>query len=157
MEHPTSVAPVGKEYAQNVATKLASLVRLVNDGERVYRVAANDVTLPHYRERFLALATERASFVIELERFRNDAAADQPVPRSARAELREGWMDVKAALTGDDELAAVASCLRSEGETIKGYEDALSDRLLPELEATLRQQYALIKEAYDLLARLRGA
>lgn len=147
----------GDEYQKDIAAKLAALVRSCEDGAAGYETAAADVALPAYRDLLLGYAGQRAMFAQDLAAESERLGTTAPTEGSVGGVLHRGWLDVKAALTGNDEHAILASCVRAEGEAIKAYEAALSTRLPSRLETLLRRQYADVKEAYDVLSRLRGS
>ncbi len=139
-----------RPHEEALASKLRALIKACHEAEQAYHAAAAEPCAPERRELFLRYAERRAGFVAELgaELARLPVAADAPASTPEPAAARPSG--------AGDEHATVAWCARLEGGAIKAYEDALGDLLPPPLEASLRRQYAAVKDAYDAMSHLRG-
>lgn len=70
------------------------------------------------------------------------------------------WMDVKAALTGNDRKAILNSCEFGEDKALETYEDTIEDnseKLSSEQLAMIREQQAHLRADYDKIKDLRDA
>jgi len=70
------------------------------------------------------------------------------------------WMDVKAALTGNDRKAILNSCEYGEDVAKETYEEALkndSENLSGEQRTMIEAQYALLKADHDKVKSMRNA
>ena len=67
------------------------------------------------------------------------------------------WMDVKAAFSGDDALAALQSCEFGEDNALKAYRNALQKDITWPIgtREILESQYASLKASHDKIKRLR--
>jgi uncharacterized protein (TIGR02284 family) len=68
------------------------------------------------------------------------------------------WMDVKAALAGNDRKAILSSCEYGEDHAIETYENVLEDdleHLSFEQQAIVRSQYLLIKADHNKVKSMR--
>jgi uncharacterized protein (TIGR02284 family) len=70
------------------------------------------------------------------------------------------WMDVKAALTGNDRKAILNSCEFGEDKALETYEDTIEDnseKLSSEQLAMIREQQAHLRADHDRIKSLRDA
>jgi uncharacterized protein (TIGR02284 family) len=69
------------------------------------------------------------------------------------------WMDVKAALTGNDRGTILNSCEFGEDQALWVYEDALEDRehLSADHIALIQKQHAALRGDHDKVKTLRDA
>lgn len=68
------------------------------------------------------------------------------------------WMDVKAALTGNDRKAILSSCETGEDEAMETYNDVLEDELehlSPKQKTMVIEQKSLLKDDHDQVKALR--
>ncbi len=77
---------------------------------------------------------------------------------SVAATLHRGWINIKSAVTGEDENAVIAECERGEDSAVANYKDALADGNLPaDIRSIVERQSAQIKEAHDRIRNLERA
>ena len=70
--------------------------------------------------------------------------------------MHRGWIDLKSALTSQDEHAILAECERGEDTAVAAYAEALAEEGLPgHVAATLQTQYKAVKAAHDRVRDLR--
>lgn len=70
------------------------------------------------------------------------------------------WMDMKAALTGNDRETILDSCEYGEDVALKTYKEVLVEDYTdanPSEQAMLNKQYALIKSDHDKIKQLRDS
>ncbi|OYU79374.1 MAG: hypothetical protein CFE23_14495 [Flavobacterium sp. BFFFF1] len=69
------------------------------------------------------------------------------------------WMDVKAALTGNDRHQILASCEFGEDKALEAYEEALKDssKFSPEQVTMIREQQTRLRADHDRVRSLRDA
>jgi uncharacterized protein (TIGR02284 family) len=70
------------------------------------------------------------------------------------------WMDVKAALTGNDRKAILNSCEYGEDKALEAYHNILQDETenIPvEMLSLISAQYNMLKEDHDRIKSLRDA
>ena len=69
------------------------------------------------------------------------------------------WMDVKAALTGNDRHQILSSCEFGEDKAQEAYDSALEDSsdFSPELASLVREQQSKLRADHDKVKALRDA
>jgi uncharacterized protein (TIGR02284 family) len=63
--------------------------------------------------------------------------------------LHRGWINIKSAVTGEDEGAVISECERGEDSAVKSYEDALKNNLPADVQMIVKRQFSQVKEAHD--------
>ena len=75
---------------------------------------------------------------------------------SAAGAMHRGWIDLKSAVTGKDNLAILEECERGEDVAKDTYEKAVSSTDLPgTVLPMVEKQYHQVKEAHDRVRDLR--
>ena len=140
---------------------LNNLIETCKDGQEGFRTAAEAVTRPDLKTLFGTYSQQRAQFAAELQNEVLRLGDDPEKTGSVAASLHRGWIDLKSAVTGRDDIAIISECERGEGSAVRNYEDAVNDEDLPEnLREIVRRQFAQVKEAHDRVRTLehrRGA
>lgn len=67
------------------------------------------------------------------------------------------WMDIKAAFTGKDRHAILASCEYGEDAAQKAYKSALEEDLPLNIREVVQQQQQTLKASHDKIKALRDA
>jgi uncharacterized protein (TIGR02284 family) len=77
---------------------------------------------------------------------------------SVAATLHRGWINLKSAMTGEDETAVLAECERGEDSAVSNYQSALATDDLPaDVRAVIERQYVQVQEAHDRIRNLEHA
>jgi uncharacterized protein (TIGR02284 family) len=139
---------------------LNDLIRINNDRIQGYEKAAKE-TRPEdadLRTIFTEMANESRDYAGELSRCVMSAGENPAEGATAPGKIYRAWMDVKAAFTGKDRKAILASCEFGEDAAQRAYDTALaSDAELPtdirqlivDEKNKLRQSHDKIKEMRD--------
>jgi len=138
----------------DTASTLDQLIKTCKDGEKGFQAAAEAVNDPNLRHLFESYAQQRTEFAAELEAELVRLAKDPPEQGHVAAALHRGWIDVKAALTGQDEGAVIAECERGEDLAVKAYQKALATSLPSDLRVVVERQFIKIQEAHDQIRSL---
>jgi uncharacterized protein (TIGR02284 family) len=71
--------------------------------------------------------------------------------------MHRGWIDLKSAITSQDESAILAECERGEDSAVQEFEKAMRNDLPPPVRDIVSRQYSEIKSAHDRIKTLRDA
>lgn len=136
---------------------LNNLIETCKDGENGFRTAADGVKNPELKTLFNTYAQQRAQFAAELQGEVRRLGGDPEKTGSIAATLHRGWINIKSAVTGEDEAAVVAECERGEDSAVSNYQDAMKENLPSDVSAIVQRQYGSVKEAHDRIRDLKQA
>ena len=142
----------------NLIATLNNLIETCKDGQNGFQAAADGVKNGELKTLFHTYSQQRAQFAGELQQEVRRLGGDPEKTGSLAATLHRGWIDIKSAVTGEDEGAIISECERGEDSAKRNYEDALGDENLPgNIRAIVERQYAQVKEAHDRIRALEKA
>ena len=141
----------------NTISTLNNLIETCKDGENGFRTASDGVKNQELKTLFLTYSQQRAQFAAELQQEVRRLGGDPEQTGSVAASLHRGWINIKSAVTGEDEGAVISECERGEDSAVKNYQDALKENLPADLQTTIQRQYAQVKEAHDRIRALEKA
>ena len=141
----------------NAIPTLNNLIETCKDGEEGFRAAADGVKNSDLRTLFLTYSQQRAQFAAELQNEVRHLGGDPEDSGSVAASLHRGWINIKSAVTGEDEGAIISECERGEDSAVRNYQSALNEDLPANIRETVERQYAQVKEAHDRIRALERA
>lgn len=137
---------------------LNNLIETCKDGQNGFQTAAEGAKRSDLKTLFHTYAQQRAQFAAELQNEVRRLGGDPEKTGSVAASLHRGWIDIKSAVTGQDDNAIISECERGEDSAVRNYKDALDDQDLPaNLRDIVQRQYAQVKEAHDRVRSLERA
>jgi uncharacterized protein (TIGR02284 family) len=148
------------EMADNdrVISVLNNLIETCKDGQNGFQTAAAGVKRSDVKTLFGQYSQQRAQFAGELQNEVLRLGGDPEKTGSVAATLHRGWLNIKSAVTGEDENAVVAEAERGEDAAVASYKDALADENLPsDVRSIVERQYAQVKDAHDRVRNLERA
>ncbi|HEY0054727.1 MAG TPA: PA2169 family four-helix-bundle protein [Pedobacter sp.] len=127
---------------------LKHLLHIANDGKEGYKTAADDADSAELKALFTTYSIQRSEFEMELKscirQLGADSDNDSGGPLGA---IHRVWMDIKTAVTGNDNHAILDACITGEKAAIEAYDKVLLDSSLPqEMRETLTSQRSSITE-----------
>jgi uncharacterized protein (TIGR02284 family) len=142
----------------NVISVLNNLIETCKDGQDGYQTAAEGITRNDLKSLFYQYSQQRAQFAGELQDEVRRLGGDPEKTGSVVATLHRGWINIKSAVTGEDENAVLAECERGEDSAVSNYKDALAAaNLSADVRAVIERQYAGVQEAHDRIRNLERA
>ena len=141
----------------NLISTLNNLIETCKDGEQGFRTAADGIKRSDLRTLFLTYAQQRAQFAAELQGEVRHLGGDPEERGSVAASLHRGWINIKSAVTGEDEGAVISECERGEDSAVRNYQSALNEDLPANIRETVERQYTQVKEAHDRVRALERA
>ncbi|HEY0099366.1 MAG TPA: PA2169 family four-helix-bundle protein [Pyrinomonadaceae bacterium] len=137
---------------------LNSLIETCKDGQNGFQTAADGIKRSELKSLFYQYSQQRAQFAGELQEEVRRLGGDPEQAGSLAATLHRGWMNIKSAVTGEDENAVLAEAERGEDAAVASYKDALADQNLPaDVRSVVERQYAQVQEAHDRVRNLERA
>lgn len=145
------------ERNDEVVSKLNDLIETCRDGERGFREAAEHVRDGRVKQLFDQYARQRQSFASELAQEVRGLGGEPETGGSTGGAAHRAWMDVKGAVTGNDDKALIAEAERGEDEALRRYQDALNADLPASIRPTIQRQYTEVRQAHDQVRALERA
>jgi uncharacterized protein (TIGR02284 family) len=131
--------------------KLSELVQVSQDAEKGFQKAASETHDQREQALFRMTAQERAQFALQLQKEMRKMGGSPPYGGTALGMLHRGWMGIRYQLTFHSENSVKQECLRGEEKALGAYQDLFWDKLLPEIQPLLEEQYVRIIEMRDRL------
>ena len=141
----------------DVISTLNNLIETCKDGQTGFQTAAEGVKNSELKTLFHTYSQQRAQFAGELQEEVRRLGGDPEKTGSVAAALHRGWIDIKSAVTGEDENAVISECERGEDSAVKNYQDAINAGLPGDVRSIVERQYAQVKEAHDRIRALERA
>lgn len=141
---------------EKVVSVISELAEFVKDGQLGYKKAAEETKDPNLKQFCIAHSTERATFLTELNEIITRYGGNPEMDSTVKGKIYRQWMDVKAALTGNDEEAIIGSCLYGEEWAQKAFHDALEYELPMDVKQVVEKQHQASHEAYTELQSMKS-
>jgi uncharacterized protein (TIGR02284 family) len=139
----------------DVVACLNNLIETAKDGQEGFREAAQGVEDGELQSLFNEASQERAQFVGELQRLVATYGGDAETEGSTLGAIHRGWMDLKAAITGNDAKDILSECERGEDSAVSNYKEALEYRLPSDVQTVIERQFQAVKARHDQVRSLR--
>jgi uncharacterized protein (TIGR02284 family) len=149
----------GSENFSNgdIVSTLDNLIETCKDGQEGFKQAAEGVERSDLKSLFFEFSQQRAHFAGELQEIVQKLGEEPTTSGSTAGALHRGWINIKSAVTGKDELAVLNECERGEDSAKNTYKDALEDPLPSYIADVVRNQYESIQMAHDRVKALRDS
>lgn len=139
-----------KRTREEMGEKLNELLEKSYDAEKGYKKAADKVKNDRLKDFFKQKTQERKMFIKEL---REEIAGYGQVPEeggSTTGTMHRTWMDMKAALSGDNEEAVLEESLKGEKAALEDYKEITTETdLPPTLSSKLNRQQKHIQNSIN--------
>ena len=138
---------------------LNDLIETLKDGQDGFRAASEDIRSADLKTIFNEYSLQRSKFAGELQALARSVGEKDPESTgSVAGAMHRGWMNLKSALTSQDDYAILAECERGEDSAVAEYRKALENDALPaNVAETVQQQFAAVQAAHDRVRSLRDA
>ena len=145
---------------ETISRALTDILNLNRTSVKGYQEAAEEVKNPELKSKLSQFSQQRAGFVSDLEGFAkqygindHDTNTVESVANDAAAAVHRGWINIKAAITGQDDSSVLAAAETGEATALKAYETALSSNDIPAgAKSVFQQQHDAILQAKNWLA-----
>jgi uncharacterized protein (TIGR02284 family) len=134
---------------------LNELIETLKDGSKGFATAAEDAKDISLKALFAKYASQRNSFAADLEGLVRSQGAKPADSGHISAAVHRGWLNLKAAVSGNDDKAILNECERGEDYAKKAYADALKEDIPGEIRAVVERQGTEVKAAHDKVRDLR--
>jgi uncharacterized protein (TIGR02284 family) len=143
---------------KEIISTINNLIETLKDGQKGFREAADAVSDPQLKSLFAEYSQQRFRFAGELQiQARSFGEAEPQTSGSAAGAMHRGWINLKSAITSNDEGAILAECERGEDSAVQEFEKAMRHDLPSPVRDIVSRQYKEIKSAHDRIKTLRDA
>lgn len=144
--------------SKNTITLINDLIIINNDRIEGYERAAKETEDSQLKSIFTHMADESRQFKNELVREVVNQGGSPAEGTTNSGKMFRAWMDIKAALTGKDRKAIIASCEFGEDAALETYETVLNSEDLPVESRTLvSRQKSAIQQSHDKIKLMRDS
>ena len=141
----------------DVIATLNNLIETCKDGQEGFQQAAEGVKRSDLKSFFYENGQQRAKFAGELQALVRELGGDPETSSSTAGALHRGWINIKSAITGQDDNAILNECERGEDVAKDAYKTALEANLPANVTSTVQTQYAAVQTAHNQVKALRNA
>ena len=135
---------------------LKTLTSTLNDSVKGYRDAAAKVESQEFRELFNRFASDREQASSDLKAEVRRLGGDPDDDGSVLGSLHQAWLDLKAAVTGNDDKAIINEVERGEDYLKEKFDTALaSGDLHGESRAVVERAFQSVREGHDRVSSLK--
>ena len=146
------------ESNSKIRSTLNDLIETCKDGQEGFRTAAENVDDAGIKQLFNEYALQRSKFAGELQAAAQTLGEHDPEDTSSVAgALHRGWINLKAAVAGNDRHAILAECERGEDSAVAEYKKALELVVPGNIQEIVQRQYVDVQAAHDRVKALRDA
>jgi uncharacterized protein (TIGR02284 family) len=142
------------EYKE-VVSVLNGLIETLKDGQNGFTTAAEKAKEPALKSLFSKYASQRAEYSTELQSLVSQLGGDPATSGHATATLHRGWMNLKEALSKDEDKALIDESESGEDAAMKAYKEAVAKSLPPEVQTVIQKQFSGIQEAHGVVRDLK--
>lgn len=143
--------------AKTTASHLNNLIETCKDGQKGFEEAAAIVHCNDLKAQLQDLSRQRAEFATALQSEVSRLGVTPEKGGSIAGAIHRGWINLKTALTSNDDQAVINECERGEDSAVAAYQEAMKADLAPQVTAMLSTQYQKVKAAHDKIRDLRDS
>lgn len=133
-----------------LVNNLQELLEKNYDAEKGFTKAMKDAENMRLKTFLQRQAAQRAKFVTELD---HQLRALNETPKesgSTTGSLHRTWIDIKSALTGNEDEAVLEECIRGDKASVEEYEEKLKEENFPpQIQSVLQNQLMEIKSTLN--------
>lgn len=143
---------------KEIISTVNSLIETLKDGQEGFRQASEAVQDSELKSLFNEYSLQRSKFAGELQdEIRQLGESDLETGSSVAGSVHRAWINLKAAVTTQNDHAILAECERGEDSAVAEYEKATTAELPSPLRETVSRQADQVKVAHDRVRNLRDA
>ena len=145
------------ESNDKVISTLNGLIGTCKDGQEGFQTAAEGVERSDLKTLFYEFSQQRAEFAGVLQELVRSLGGDPEHSGSMSGAIHRGWIDIKSAVTGQDDEAILNECERGEDSAKDTYREAMVMNLPANIADVISQQSQAILAAHNRIRSLRDA
>jgi uncharacterized protein (TIGR02284 family) len=140
-----------------IRSTLNGLIETLKDGEEGFRASAEKLKDRIIAGEFRTFAAQRMRFAVELQSEVSRIGGAPEMAGSGAAAMYRGWLDLKAAFTGNEDYDILAEAESGEDAALKTYREALSKDFPSDIRAIVESQFRDIVLTHNTVRAYRDA
>ena len=140
----------------DVIDTLNTLIETSRDGDKGFTACADDAKDAALRAYFTICATRCRESVGTLEVLVKQYGGSPEQSGSMLAPLSRAWLNLRAAISSDSDLAVLEECERAEDTAVHTYQHALTLELPLDVHALAKLQLNGVHENHDRVREMRN-
>ena len=141
----------------DVISTLNGLIETCKDGQDGFKQAAEGVKDSSLKTVFYEFGQQRAQYLGELQSLVRELGGDPEKSGTTVGAIHRGWINLKSAITGQDDTAILNEAERGEDSAKNAYKEALETSVPANVQSVLQTQYSGIQAAHDRVKALRDS
>ena len=144
---------------KEIISTINDLIETLKDGQKGFREASEAVKDTQLKSLFSEFSLQRSKFAGELQNEAISLGEHNPENSSSTAgAMHRAWINLKSAITSQDDHAILAECERGEDSAVSEFKKAMEEEdLSAPIREMISRQYAEVKRAHDRIRELRDA
>jgi uncharacterized protein (TIGR02284 family) len=143
---------------KEIISTINSLIETLKDGQEGFKQAAEGVKDSTLKSLFNEYSLQRAKFAGELQAQAVQLGESDPEDSSSTSgAMHRAWINIKSAITSEDDHAILAECERGEDSAVSEYKEALEEDISAPIRDIISRQYSEVQSAHDRIKSLRDA
>ena len=144
------------EKSELIST-LNDLIETCKDGEEGFLACCEGIEDPMLKASFMERSLDCGEAADELQELVLSLGGNPETQSSLAGTLHRRWVDIKAAITGQDEEAVLNECERGEDVAIRSYKNALEKDLPEYVRIIVERQFAGVRANHDEVKLMRDS
>jgi uncharacterized protein (TIGR02284 family) len=140
-----------------VISTLNDLIEISKDGEEGFRTCAKDAEDARLKAYFADRAEDCKTGAQELQTLVRSLGGDPEKTSSVSGTLHRRWVEIKTALSANDDVAVLNECERGEDVALRAYRKALDKDLPTSIRPIIEKQLMGVQHNHDQVKQLRDA
>ena len=139
----------------DVVSVLNSMIETSRDGEQGFRTCAENAQSSQLKTFFLEGAQRCQQAVSELQQYVTQYGGSVETSGTVAGAVHRGWVNLKSALSMNDDKAMLEECERGEDHAVSVYRDALQKDLPPEIQSVVQKMFQGAQQNHARVRTLR--
>jgi len=141
---------------EHLISVLNNLTAISHDGEYGFRTAAEAIQNQEIKQVFERAANRCAQGAAELQRKVRKLGGRPEEIGTVSGAAHRAWVNLKAAVSGRDDVAILNEVERGEDVAKAAYEKALAGHMPPDIREALQRQYNGVRQNHDKVRNFRN-
>ncbi|MCR6668255.1 MAG: PA2169 family four-helix-bundle protein [Methyloversatilis sp.] len=140
---------------RTVIEVLNTLIETCKDGEYGFNECAEHAQAGQLKALFNNRALECRAAALELQQIVAASGGEPDTSGTVSGALHRGWVSLRSALPGDDNVAMLNEAERGEDKALQRYREALFQPLPSDVRIVVQRQLAGVQRNHDQIRMLR--